>query len=139
MDDIPSYLIIIAIALIVLSMLFSISESAVLGMNKLRLRILRRKKNKRALRIGRLLDNKEHLINTLLISNDLVNIFLSAIITSISLRLFGESGVGIATLVVTVLLLILGGNCFRCDFAKNKKQHCYDKCSNSYSAFAKQP
>ena len=108
MDDIPSYLIIIAIALIVLSMLFSISESAVLGMNKLRLRILRRKKNKKALRIGRLLDNKEHLINTLLISNDLVNIFLSAIITSISLRLFGESGVGIATLVATILLLVFG-------------------------------
>ena len=108
MDDIPSYLIIAAITLIVLSMLFSISESAVLGMNKLRLRILRRKKDKKALRIGKLLDNKEHLINTLLISNDLVNIFLSAIITSISLRLFGESGVGIAALVATVLLLIFG-------------------------------
>ena len=108
MDDIPSYLFIIAVSLIILSMLFSISESAVLGMNKLRLRILRRKKNRRALRIGKLLDRKEHLINTLLISNDLVNIFLSAIITSISLKLFGESGVGIATLVVTILLLIFG-------------------------------
>lgn len=108
MDDIPSYLIFAAVTLIVLSMLFSISESAVLGMNKLRLRILRRKKDKKALRIGKLLDNKEHLINTLLISNDLVNIFLSAIITSISLRLFGESGVGIAALVATILLLIFG-------------------------------
>ena len=108
MDDIPSYLVIAAIALIVLSMLFSISESAVLGMNKLRLRILRKRKNKKALRIGKLLDKKEHLINTLLISNDLVNIFLSAIITSISLRLFGENGVGIATLVATVLLLVFG-------------------------------
>ncbi|MCQ2593270.1 MAG: hemolysin family protein [Treponema sp.] len=89
-------------------MLFSISESAFLGMNKLRLRILRKKKDKRALRVGKLLDKKEYLINTLLISNDLVNIFLSAIITSISLSLFGESGVGIATITATILLLIFG-------------------------------
>lgn len=108
MDDIPRYLIIIAIILITLSMLFSMSESAVLGMNKLRLRMLRQKKDKRALRIGKLLDKKEQLINTLLVSNELVNIFLSAIITSIALRLFGENGVGIATLFATVLLLIFG-------------------------------
>ena len=108
MEDIPSYLFIIAAALITLSMLFSISESAFLGMNKLRLRILRKNKNKRALRAGKLLDKKEHLINTILISNDLVNIFLSAILTSIALSLFGPSGVSIATFTATILLLIFG-------------------------------
>jgi CBS domain containing-hemolysin-like protein len=89
-------------------MLFSISESAFLGMNKLRLRILRKNKDKRALRVGKLLDKKEHLINTILISNDLVNIFLSAILTSIALSLFGQKGVTIATFTATVLLLIFG-------------------------------
>ena len=108
MDDIPSYLFVIAFSLIVLSMLFSISESAFLGMNKLRLRILRKNKDKRALRAGKLLDKKEHLINTILISNDLVNIFLSAILTSIALSLFGQKGVTIATFAATVLLLIFG-------------------------------
>ncbi len=108
MDDIPSYLFIIAAALIIFSMLFSISESAFLGMNKLRLRILRKNKNKRALRAGKLLDKKEHLINTILISNDLVNIFLSAILTSIALSLFGNKGVTIATFTATILLLIFG-------------------------------
>ena len=108
MDDIPAYLIIIAAVLIVLSMLFSISESSFLGMNKLRLRILRQKKDKRALRVGKLLDKKEHLINSLLVSNDLVNIFLSAILTSIALSLFGEKGVGIATFAATILLLVFG-------------------------------
>ena len=77
-------------------------------MNKLRLRILRKNKNKRALRAGKLLDKKEHLINTILISNDLVNIFLSAILTSIALSLFGQKGVTIATFTATVLLLIFG-------------------------------
>ena len=105
---IPTYLFIVAFSLIVLSMLFSISESAFLGMNKLRLRILRKNKDKRALRVGKLLDKKEHLINTILISNDLVNIFLSAILTSIALSLFGQKGVTIATFTATVLLLIFG-------------------------------
>ena len=108
MEDIPSYLFIIAFALIVLSMLFSISESAFLGMNKLRLRILRKNGNKRAVRAAKLLEKKEHLINTILISNDLVNIFLSAILTSIALSLFGQKGVTIATFTATVLLLIFG-------------------------------
>ena len=108
MDDIPSYFFIIAFSLIVLSMLFSISESAFLGMNKLRLRILRKNKDKRAIRVGKLLDKKEHLINTILISNDLVNIFLSAILTSIALSLFGQKGVTIATFTATILLLIFG-------------------------------
>lgn len=108
MDDIPSYYYFIAVALITLSMLFSISESAFLGMNKLRLRIKRKNKDKRALRAGKLLDKKEHLINTLLVSNDLVNIFLSSIITSISLSAFGQKGVGYATLIATLLLLIFG-------------------------------
>ncbi len=109
MDDLPAYLlVIILIALITLSMLFSISESSFLGMNKLRLRILRKNKDKRALRAGKLLDRKEQLINTLLVSNDLVNIGLSSILTSLALEAFGERGVGIATLAATILLLIFG-------------------------------
>ena len=67
--------------LIIFSMLFSISESSFLGMNKLRLRILRKNKDKRALTAGKLLDKKERLINSLLVSNDIVNIFISSIIT----------------------------------------------------------
>lgn len=108
MDDIPSYYFVIALALIVLSMLFSISESAFLGMNKLKLRIKRKNKEKRALRAGKLLDKKEQLINTLLVSNDIVNIFLSSIITSIALSLWGQKGVGYATFIATILLLIFG-------------------------------
>lgn len=91
-----------------LSMLFSISESSFLAMNKLRLRVLREKKDKRALRAGRLLEKKEILINTLLVANDLVNILLSSLLTAVALALFGERGVGIATFVVTVLLLVFG-------------------------------
>jgi len=109
MDEHPSaILIIILVILIILSMLFSISESSILGMNKLRLRILRQKKNKKAVRVSKLLEKREQLINTLLISNDLVNIFVSSLITSVALSLFGEAGVGYATITATILLLIFG-------------------------------
>lgn len=101
-------LIILLAALILLSMLFSISESSILGMNKLRLRVLKKKKNKRALRISKLLEHRERLINSLLVSNDIVNILVSSILATVALELFGEGGVGIATLIATILLLIFG-------------------------------
>lgn len=132
MDDIPSYYYFIAIGLIILSMLFSISESAFLGMNKLRLRLKRKNKDKKALRVGKLLDKKEQLINTLLISNDLVNIFLSSLITSIALMLVGQKGVGYATLIATVLLLIFGEIT-----PKTIATRCPDKIAYGLSGFVK--
>ena len=101
-------LLIFAVVLILLSMIFSASESAFLSINKLRLRLLRNKKDKRAIRAGKLLDKKEKLLNTILVGNNIVNIALSAIITSIALELFGSAGVGYATVIVTILLLIFG-------------------------------
>lgn len=108
MDDGSPALIILLVVLIILSCIFSIAESSFLGMNRLRLRILRDKKNKKALRVGRLLDRKERLINTLLVANDIVNVLISSLITAVALKLFGAKGVGIATVVATILLLIFG-------------------------------
>lgn len=106
--DTMLFLLIAAGVLIVLSMIFSASESAFLSISKLRVRFLRERKNRRAERTGRLLDNNERLINTLLVANTIVNIALSAVLTTVSVGLFGTAGVGIATAVVTVLLLIFG-------------------------------
>ena len=77
-------------------------------MNKLRLRVLCKKGSKKALRVSRLLEKKEILINTLLIANDLVNILLSSLVTAAAMRIFGSKGVGIATFTVTLLLLVFG-------------------------------
>lgn len=108
-SNIPIWVLLIIVAvLITLSMIFSATESAFLSINKLRVRFLKNKKDKKASRVFRLLNNKERLINTLLVGNDIVNIAISAILTVISLRLFGNAGVGIATFVATLLLLIFG-------------------------------
>ena len=112
MDDYPSNSLIIqlfiAACCIVLSSLFSASESAFLGLNKLRVHFLREKGNKRAVRVYKLLEKKEELLNMLLVGNELVNVALSVVLTSIFLKLFGPAGLGIATGISTVALLILG-------------------------------
>lgn len=98
----------VAAVLIILSLIFSASESAFLSINKLRVQFLRNQKNKRAVRTWRLLNDKEKLINTLLVGNNIVNISISAILTIVALDLFGNAGVGIATFVATLLLLVFG-------------------------------
>ncbi|MCF0242745.1 MAG: DUF21 domain-containing protein [Treponema sp.] len=112
MDPLPDKsfwgLVVALIVLVALSCIFSISESSFLGVNRLRLRLLRNKKDKKAVRTGKLLDKKEQLINTLLVANDIVNVLVSSLITTVSLKLFGSKGVGIATLAATVVLLIFG-------------------------------
>ena len=89
-------------------MIFSATENAFLSINKLRLRVLRSKKNKKAQRTGKLLDSKTKLLNTVLIGNNLVNVGVTSILTAIALDMFGANGVEIATIVSTVLLLIFG-------------------------------
>lgn len=99
---------ILAAVCITLSSLFSASESAFLGLNKLRVHFLREKGDKRAVRSGKLLERKEELLNMLLVGNEIVNVALSVILTAIFLRLFGPAGLPIATFIATVLLLIFG-------------------------------
>ena len=97
-----------AVCLILLSMIFSATESAFLAVNKLRVRVLKNQKDKRASRVWNLLNDKERLINTLLVANDIVNISLSSILAYLAIKIFGNAGVGIATFAATLLLLIFG-------------------------------
>ncbi|MBQ0051190.1 MAG: HlyC/CorC family transporter [Treponema sp.] len=101
-------LLLIAAACIVLSSLFSASESAFLGLNKLKVHFLREKGDKRAIRTSKLLEKKEELLNMLLVGNEIVNVALSVVLTSIFLKLFGPAGLGIATGIATILLLLFG-------------------------------
>lgn len=101
-------LLFVAATLVTLSLLFSASESAFLGINKLRVHFLREKGDKKAMRVGRLLERKEELLNMLLVGNELVNVALSVVLTAVALRIFGPAGLGIATMITTILLLIFG-------------------------------
>ena len=97
----------IAIAgLLVLSALFSGSETALTASNRARIHHLLRKGNRRARIVTQLMETREHLLGAILLGNNLVNILASALATSILISHFGDFGVAIATVVMTVLILI---------------------------------
>ena len=94
------------LGLLVLSAFFSGSETALTAVS--RARMLQREKagDRRAGIVGKLTEARERLIGALLLGNNLVNILASALTTALFTGLFGESGVALATLVMTALVLI---------------------------------
>ena len=93
-------------ALVLFSGFFSGSETGMMSLNRYRLRHLKNNKHRGAIRASRLLDRPDRLIGLILIGNNLVNIFASAIATVIALRLYGDAGIVIGSLVLTLVILI---------------------------------
>ena len=96
----------IIFVLLLLSGLFSGSETALTAASKARLHKLAQDGNRKASKVLALIENKERLIGAILLGNNLVNILASALATSLLVTLFGEEGVVYATLVMTALVLI---------------------------------
>lgn len=96
----------IILFLIILSGLFSGSETALTAASPSRIHRMAKAGNKRASLVERLTGNAENLIGTILLGNNLVNILASALATAFFIRLFGEIGVVYATLLMTILILI---------------------------------
>lgn len=92
--------------LIILSACFSASETAMMSLNRYKLRHLAQAKHPGAMRAQRLLDRTDRLIGLILLGNNFVNILASAIATVIALRLLGEAGIAIATGILTFVILI---------------------------------
>jgi len=92
--------------LILVSAYFSGSETGMMSLNRYRLRHLEKQKHKGARRVSKLLARPDRLIGLILIGNNLVNIAASAIATVIGLRLFGDMGILIATIALTLVILI---------------------------------
>lgn len=77
-----------------------------MSLNRFRLKHLRNQKHRGAERASELLERPDRLIGLILIGNNLVNILASAIATVIAIRLYGDAGIAIATLVLTLVILI---------------------------------
>ena len=107
MNDAPLGLLFSILALLViLSAFFSSAETAMMSLNRHKLKHLQKNKIGGAIRAGKLLDRPDRLIGLILIGNNLVNIFASAVATVISIRLWGDAGVYIATGALTVVILV---------------------------------
>jgi Mg2+/Co2+ transporter CorB len=96
----------ILVVLIFLSAFFSGSETGMMTLNRYRLKHLQKQRHRGAIRAGKLLARPDRLIGLILIGNNLVNIFASAIATIIAIRLWGDAGVYIATGALTLVILI---------------------------------
>lgn len=92
--------------LILISAFFSSSETSMMSLNRYRLKHLKGTGNRGARRAIKLLQRPDRLIGLILIGNNLVNILASAIATVIAIRLFGDAGIAIATLTLTLVILI---------------------------------
>ena len=99
------------LVLLCFSGFFSGSETALLALDKLRVRFLRRKQHPGADRLAALLDNPDRLLSGILVGNNLVNIAASVIATGLFVRYFGEQGELITVLVLTPILLIFSEVC----------------------------
>jgi len=94
------------IFLLCLSAFFSGSETALTATSNARMHKLESDGNLSARRVNLLIKDRERLIGAILLGNNLVNILASAIATSVFLNLFGQSGVAIATVTMTILVLV---------------------------------
>jgi Mg2+/Co2+ transporter CorB len=107
MEDIALHkLYFILLILILLSGFFSGSETGLMAINKYRLRHLANKGHRGAKLAQKLLHTPDRLIGLILLGNNLVNILAASIATIIGIRLFGTNGVWIASLALTVVILI---------------------------------
>jgi CBS domain containing-hemolysin-like protein len=93
---------------VLLSAFFSSSEVALIAITKAKVRTLLNDKRPGADALARLKESPNKLLTTILIGNNIVNIAAAAIATAIAIQIFGNIGVGIATGVVVIILLVFG-------------------------------
>ncbi len=96
------------VILLILSGLFSASETALFSLSKIQLRRLKERKPAQSALITQLLNSPRRTLNTILTGNMLVNITASALVTEMVMRLGGQKGLGLAIGLTTFLLLVFG-------------------------------
>jgi len=109
LNNAPLWLLLLVLAvLLLLSAFFSGSETGLMAINRYRLRHTAKSGHRGARRVSRLLEQPDRLIGIILLGNNFFNILASALSTVIAIRLFGEAGILLSTVVLTLLLLIFG-------------------------------
>lgn len=108
MDSSDSLLLAIVLFCIVMAAYFSATETAFSSLNRIRLKTIADKGNKRALKTLKLVDEYDKLLSTILIGNNVVNILSSSLVTILFVKWVGESsGPTVATVVMTIVMLLV--------------------------------
>ena len=100
---------IIILCCIVMSAYFSATETAFSSLNRIRIKTMAEKGNKRAALVASLSERYDSMLSTILIGNNIVNIACSSLATVLFLKWLGEDlGPSVSTVVITVVVLIFG-------------------------------
>ena len=118
------------IILLMLSAFFSSAETSLTCVNLVRIHTLAEGGDKRAVRVEKILSNPGKMLSTILIGNNIVNISASSLVTTFTIKVFGNYAVGIATGVLTVLVLMFGEI-----LPKTAANLCAEKLALAYSFF----
>lgn len=108
MDSGDAIQLLILVILLGLSAFFSSAETSLTTANRIRIMNLAEEGNKRAAMLLKVVDDSGKMLSAILIGNNIVNILASSMATVLATRLFGSKGVGIATGILTVLILVFG-------------------------------
>ena len=100
--------IILIILLLVLSAFFSSAETAFTTVNHIRIRALIDEGSKRAKTVADIIEHSSKMLSAILIGNNIVNISVSALVTSLTISVWGNYATGIATGILTIVVLIFG-------------------------------
>ena len=97
----------VILGLLAVSGVFSAAETSLTGASRGRMHQLERDGDRAAVRVNRLLGNREQMIGSVLLGNNLINILASALVTAVLEQTFhGGLGVAVATIVMTILVLV---------------------------------
>lgn len=91
-----------------LSAFFSSAETALTTVNKMRVRTLAETGNKQAIMLAKVIENPGKMLSTILVGNNIVNLSASAIMTTLAMQTFGSKAVGLATGILTLVILVFG-------------------------------
>lgn len=100
--------VIILVILLALSAFFSSSETALTTVNKIRMRNLADAGDARAITVLKIVGNPGKMLSAILIGNNIVNLYASSLATILASRIWGDKIIGIATGVLTLLILVFG-------------------------------
>jgi putative hemolysin len=100
--------ILIFIILIILSGFFSSTETAYFSLHSGQVRILQQKKKRNAALVSKLKSDSQRLLITILIGNNIVNLYTASLATVVAAQYFDSAAIGIATGTTTFFILIFG-------------------------------
>ena len=96
------------VLLILLSAFFSSAETAMTTINRIRVQALVEQGDKKAVILEKVIANSARMLSTILIGNNIVNMAVSALVTTLTIDVLGNAYVGAATGILTLLILLFG-------------------------------